>query len=245
MRIAIISDIHGNLEALEAVLRDVDRQSCDRTYCLGDVVGYGPEPNAACVRLRALGIGTIQGNHDEAAALDIPLQEARLSPLAYKSLLWTRGELSPENREWLRQLPHRLELPELNAALYHADPQNPEAWGYITSRYQAWDILEKQTATLYFIGHTHQPFVWAASGGFVFERRPEVINIERGSRYLINVGSVGQPRNRDPRSSYVIADREEQTVTFRKVDYPILMTQRRIREQNLPDRLAERLALGV
>src|SRR3954462_9082119 len=105
MKIAIISDIHGNLEALEAVLSDIAAQGCGKTYCLGDVVGYGPSPNEACARVRELEIETVQGNHDQAAALDIPLQEARLSQLAYKSLMWMRRMLSPEHRQWLRRLP--------------------------------------------------------------------------------------------------------------------------------------------
>src|SRR5438105_956611 len=119
MKIAIISDIHGNLEALEAALADIARERCASTFCLGDVVGYGPAPNETCNRVRELGIKTVQGNHDEAAALDIPLQEALLSPLAYKSLLWTRKVLSPEHRQWLRELPHCIEVPELDACLFH------------------------------------------------------------------------------------------------------------------------------
>jgi diadenosine tetraphosphatase ApaH/serine/threonine PP2A family protein phosphatase len=245
MKIAIISDIHGNLEALEAVLRDIAREGCAKTYCLGDVVGYGPSPNEACARVRELGIETVQDNHDEAAALDFPLQEALMNPVAYKSLLWTRKVLLPEHRRWLRELPHCIDVPELNASLSHASPQNPEAWEYITSRYQAWDVLESQTQTVCFIGHTHRPFVSVLRAGVLVEERPEVIAIDPICRYLINVGSVGQPRNLDPRCSYVIFDGDAQTVTFRQVDYPILITQLQIREQNLPDRLAERLAVGV
>jgi diadenosine tetraphosphatase ApaH/serine/threonine PP2A family protein phosphatase len=245
MKIAIISDIHANVEALDAVLRDIAGEGCPKTFCLGDVVGYGPAPNEACSRLRDLGIETVQGNHDQAAALDIPLQEAALSPLAYKSLLWTRRVLSPDHRQWLRQLPHCICVPEFDACLYHATPRNPEAWEYITQRHQAWDVLENQSQRVCFIGHTHRPFVWALEDGFVFEKADEAITLRPGSRYLVNVGSVGQPRNRDPRCSYVILNNETQAVTFRKVSYPVSVTQQRIREQNLPDRLAERLAVGA
>jgi predicted phosphodiesterase len=245
MKIAIISDIHGNVEALEAVLQDIAAKGCAKTYCLGDVVGYGPAPNEACARLRELGIETIQGNHDQAAASDLPLSEILLSPLAYKSLLWTRKALSASHRQWLKQLPHEIQLQGFNACLYHASPNQPQTWEYILSRYQAWEILTRQKQTLCFIGHTHQPLVCVLQAGSVVEEKPEVVAINAAFRYLINVGSVGQPRNRDPRGSYVVVDPGSQTVTFRKIDYPVSITQRRIREQNLPERLAERLAVGA
>jgi predicted phosphodiesterase len=244
MKVGIISDIHGNLEALEAVLRDMDQEGCATAYCLGDVVGYGPEPNEVCARLRDLGIATIQGNHDEAVGSDTPLHEARLNLLAYKSLLWTRKVLLPEHRQWLRQLPHRLHVPELDAGLYHASPLHPEQWEYITSRFQAEDVLLKQTERTCFIGHTHQPFVCVLTDGMVQEEKTETITMTAAGRYLINVGSVGQPRNHDPRCSYVLADTKTHTVTFRKIAYPVSLTQKRIREQNLPVQLADRLALG-
>jgi len=244
IKIAIISDIHGNVEALESVLQDIAGAGCAKTYCLGDVVGYGPTPNEACARVRELGIETIQGNHDEAVGLDIPLQEALLSPLAYKSLLWTRKVLAPDHRRWLNQLPRSIRIPELNACLFHASPKRPERWEYITSRYQAWDVLEDQNETLCFIGHTHQPYVWVLTAGGVEEEKPGTIAINPDNRYLINVGSVGQPRDHDPRCSYVIVDGYSGKVLFRRVDYPVSVTQQRIREQQLTDRLAERLALG-
>jgi diadenosine tetraphosphatase ApaH/serine/threonine PP2A family protein phosphatase len=245
MKLAIISDIHGNLEALEAVLKDISFAGCAKTYCLGDVVGYGPAPNEVCARLQELNIETIQGNHDEAAALDIPLPEALLNPLAFKSLLWTRAVLSPEHRRWLRELPHRIDIPEFKACLCHASPQNPLDWEYVRSRFQAWQILEQQEQLVCFIGHTHRPFVWSLlADGIVTEQRADAISLDPACRYLINVGSVGQPRDGDPRCSYAIVDRAAQTVEFRKVEYPVSITQRRIRELNLPDRLAERLTLG-
>jgi diadenosine tetraphosphatase ApaH/serine/threonine PP2A family protein phosphatase len=243
MKTAILSDIHANVEALEAVLRDIAIIGCQKIYCLGDVVGYGPAPNEACARVRQLGIETVQGNHDQAAALDIPLQEALLSPLAYRSLQWTRKVLSDDNRRWLRQLPQCIPLPDMEAGLFHASPDRPEAWEYITSRYQAWDVLEGQSHKICFIGHTHRPSVWVLEDDLVSERPPEAISIRARSRYLVNVGSVGQPRDRDPRCSYVLFD--GQTVQFRRVDYEVSVTQRQIREQKLPDRLADRLAMGV
>jgi diadenosine tetraphosphatase ApaH/serine/threonine PP2A family protein phosphatase len=246
MKIAIISDIHGNLEALEAVLRDIAAEGCARTYCLGDVVGYGPAPNEVCARLRELNIETIQGNHDEAAALDIPLSEALLNPLAYKSLLWTRRVLSRDHRRWLRERPRQIDIPEFKARLCHANPQNPLEWEYVRSRFQAWQILEAQEQLVCFIGHTHRPFVWELlMAGVVTEQRPEIITLDPASRYLMNVGSVGQPRDGDPRCSYAIVDQAAQTVEFRKVPYPVSITQQRMREQSLPDKLAERLTLGM
>ena len=138
----------------------------------------------------------------------------------------------------------------LHSAMVRLLPRPMEQLGAVSevslsSRYQAWDVLERQTQAVCFIGHTHRPSVSVLKAGLLVEERPEVIAIEQSHRYLINVGSVGQPRNHDPRCSYVIHDGDAQTVTFRKVDYPVSITQRRIREQNLPDRLAERLAVGV
>lgn len=245
MKIAIISDIHANIEALQAVLQDIAQQGCAKTYCLGDVVGYGPAPNEACALVRRLGIETIQGNHDQIASSNIPLSEIGLSPLAHASLLWTRTMLSANHRQWLQQLPDSIQVPDFNSWLYHASPLRPKAWEYITSGYQASDILQGQNQTLCFIGHTHQPLVFIQQAGRVVEERPELVPINPTLRYLINVGSVGQPRNHDPRGSYVILNGDTQTVTFRKIDYPISTTQRRIREQHLPDRLADRLAMGV
>src|SRR5436309_32507 len=124
MKIAIVSDIHANIEALQAVLQDIGQQHCAQTYCLGDVVGYGPMPNEACALVRQLKIETIQGNHDQIASSNTPL--SGLSALAYESLLWTRTMLSANHRKWLQQLPNSIQVPDFNACLYHASPLRPK-----------------------------------------------------------------------------------------------------------------------
>ena len=247
MKAAIISDIHGNVEALRAVLRDTAKEGCEKVYCLGDVVGYGPSPNECCALVRAMGIETILGNHDEMVATDAPLPELLLNPLAYKSLLWTRETLTAEHRRWLQNLPRSIELPALRACLYHASPYRPEDWDYVVTSSQALDALRVQNQPLCFIGHTHKPFVagFNPRDGSLRNQAPGVVRIEPNLLYLINVGSVGQPRNHDPRGSYVLLDDTAREIRFQKVVYAVETTQRRIRDERLPDKLAERLAWGI
>ncbi len=234
---AIISDIHANATALHAVLADASTQGVQNFVCLGDVVGYGPDPSE-CVRLiQELDCITIKGNHDEYVADGYDLTS--FNEEATEALLWTRTNLSTAQKSWLASLPYTRRLGR--NSLVHASLDEPEKWNYITNRLDASLLLKKQRTLITFCGHTHKPMI--------FEHTPEttqkldelIVNITPTSKYLINVGSVGQPRDGDMRASYVIFNRIAKTVEFRRVDYELSITVDRIRNSSLPNSLAKRL----
>lgn len=241
MRIAVLSDIHGNLEALEAVLAEVDRVGVDLLYSLGDIVGYGPSP-AACVEIvRRRAAVSLTGNHDAAVAGLTALDE--FNEFARSAVDWTSSRLSAGQIEYLAALPytHR----EQGLLLVHASPIEPERWHYI---HGLTDINEHFAAfpeRLCLVGHSHRPGVYAIDADLGVTRRGERESLRPGLRYLVNVGSVGQPRDRDPRASYVIYDPASAYVEVRRVVYPFEKTQERMRVAGLPSFLIDRLGAGV
>jgi predicted phosphodiesterase len=242
MRIAVLSDIHSNLHALEAVLADVDRQSPDEIWCLGDVVGYGPRPNE-CVRLiRERAALCLCGNHDLATVGGIDIVD--FSGDAGIAARWTQGVLGEDEADWLRSLRPLGERPGVE--LFHGSPRDP-VWDYVLTEQVALISILETTAPLILVGHSHVPLAlgWdgdALTGGLA----PEGTDVElAGKRWLVNPGSVGQPRDGDPRAAWALVDIEAGRATFRRVPYPIERTQTEIREQNLPEPLALRLAHGV
>jgi diadenosine tetraphosphatase ApaH/serine/threonine PP2A family protein phosphatase len=242
MRIAVLSDIHSNLHALEAVLADIDRQSPDEIWCLGDVVGYGPRPNE-CVRLvRERAALCLCGNHDLAAIGGLDIVD--FSGDAGVAARWTEGVLGQDEADWLRSL---LPLGERQGVeLFHGSPRDP-VWDYVLTEQVALISILETTAPLILVGHSHVPLAlgWdgdALTGGLA----PEGTAVElAGKRWLVNPGSVGQPRDGDPRAAWALVDNEGGRVTFRRVPYAIERTQTEIREQKLPEPLALRLAHGV
>jgi predicted phosphodiesterase len=246
MRIGVFSDVHANLEALEAVLKDSRAQGCTLLFCCGDVVGYGGCPNECCRILRERNIETVKGNHDEAVAIDFPLPPVYFNPAAAASILWTREYTTVSNREWLDQLPMMLVKEDLGLTICHASPINPQNWEYLTLPAKAASVLAVQKTPICFIGHSHQPRVfWTEQQESAVRVLPPCpVHLEPGERYLINVGSVGQPRDEDCRASYFIYDREDELVFPRRVPYAVEGAQKRIRDAGLPDRLADRLAVG-
>ena len=229
---AIISDIHGNLEALRAVLAEGERLGVDEWFCLGDVVGYGANPNECldCVRERCEVV--LKGNHDEAAVQDDPATS--FNPWAAEAVLWTRQTLTDESRRylWTRPLIHENDL----ATFVHATPIAPRLWHYVLNDVDAQANATGFSTPLCFVGHSHH------AGAYT-------IREENGApfRYLVNVGSVGQPRDGDRRACMVVArDREGgHDVEFVRVEYDIATAQRKIIKAGLPEVLAERLALGL
>ena len=245
MRYLILSDIHANLEALEAVL-DHASGAWDRAIVLGDLAGYGAEPNAVIDRVRALDpLAVIRGNHDKASCgLDDGSQFNQVARLA---AAWTAKELTPANREYLRQLP--MGPIEINAIMEicHGAPFDEDH--YIFDGGDARQALEATTRPLCLFGHTHLPVMFRLLSDAFDGAAPDPdvetrLLIENGGRYLVNPGSVGQPRDGDPRAAYGLVDSEKREVRLRRVNYPVEKAQRKILAAGLPATLANRLALG-
>ncbi|MBZ0266549.1 metallophosphatase family protein [bacterium] len=238
--IAVISDIHGNLEALEAVLEDAGRESVDRIVCLGDVVGYGANPNECLDRVRTEAAAVVLGNHD-AAAVNLELAEG-FNEVARTAIRWTFETLREDNREALRTLP--MFYVEGGARYVHASPDEPEAWHYVQTEEEAWISLEACPEPICFIGHSHVPFRVLVRGGRMQALDTSVLELKPDDRVLVNVGSVGQPRDGDWRASYAIFDEKAGRIVARRVEYDIERATTKIREAGLPEVLAARLAVG-
>ncbi len=241
MKLAIISDIHANYEALDAVLKDIETQRVEQILCLGDIVGYGPDPSKCVTAIQALGCPVIRGNHDHDAANDRALDN--LNDTARLSLEWTRKQLSQAQRQWLGNLPFSRRVGRF--AISHASLDEPEAWHYIRDLADAERALNRQNVPLCFIGHTHQPGFFEQKGGVTHQIRKAGHQLDDDTKVLVNVGSVGQPRDGDMRASYVIFDRVQRTVEFQRVEYEVAKTQERIRGQGLPEELAIRLTYAA
>jgi diadenosine tetraphosphatase ApaH/serine/threonine PP2A family protein phosphatase len=242
MRVAIVSDIHGNRQAFEAVLDAVAASECEEMWCLGDLVGYGAEPDACVELARRHAAICLAGNHDLGVVGSLPLEEfSRGAALAAR---WTQEEIGEETRAFLASLePKYLEE---RVGLFHASPRDP-IWEYVLSPLQAEMCLDVQEHRVCFVGHSHvalsfsRPTGEPASG----ETRgaDEELDVEPGE-WLINPGSVGQPRDGDPRAAWLELDTDAWTAVYRRTDYDIAGAAGAIRAARLPDSLAERLSFG-
>lgn len=240
MKLAILSDIHGNLEALDAVLSDVDATGVGAIACLGDFVGYGASPNDCLDRLRPRLEAAVLGNHDAAA-----LGRLRLGGFhtdAATTARWTVDQLTPEHREWLESLPYTLNW--RGHRLVHATPSEPEEWHYVLSVADAEVEMSAYPERVGFIGHSHVPGAFDSDGTRVSYARGRTVRLHAGHRYLINVGSVGQPRDGDARAAWLWFDEERDALVHRRVEYDIERAASRIRDAGLPRFLAERLRWG-
>lgn len=242
MRTAILSDIHGNLEALEAVLADVDRVGADQICSLGDIVGYGPAP-AECIEIvRRRAAVSLVGNHDAAVAGLTPIEE--FNEFARWAVEWTAAHLDAAHIEYLAALPYIHRAP--GVLFVHASPNEPERWHYIHGAADLGEHFSAFTGRLCFVGHSHRPGIYAVpSGGAKGSRRGTSETLQKSLRYLVNVGSVGQPRDRDPRASYVMYSHASEQVEIRRVAYPVAKTQEQMRAVRLPAFLIDRLGAGV
>ena len=241
MRWAIISDIHANLQALEAVLRKADSVGWDRMICLGDIVGYGAEPDECVELVSARCEATVMGNHD--AAVLGTADTSHFSIPAREAVEWTAGRLSADNRRYLRDLPYSMEFDSFE--IVHSTPEDPPAWHYLLSEFDAAALYDSFGADLLFYGHTHRACVFQRSGGGEVNRlEPQGFAPAAGNRYIINAGSVGQPRDGDPRASFVLLDTQGRWVEFYREQYDIELAQRRIVDAGLPRILATRLSHG-
>jgi diadenosine tetraphosphatase ApaH/serine/threonine PP2A family protein phosphatase len=240
MKYAILSDIHANLEAYQAVLADAKQQGCTHYVCLGDIVGYGPNPRECIQITRELNCPTIMGNHDEYCASSLDL--AGFNPMAAEAIRWTRDELDEQDKEWLRNLKY-VRIVE-SFTIVHATLDLPEKWAYVFDRLAAAASFNYQHTAVCFNGHTHVPIAFVRSDKGIQGGLYTKIKIEIGRKYLINVGSIGQPRDRNPRAAYAIFDLPNNFIELRRVDYDISTTQKKIRAAGLPASLADRLELG-
>lgn len=242
MRVLLITDIHANRVALEAVVQDAG--AVDAVWCLGDVVGYGPRPNECCVWVEAHAAITVVGNHDWAALGKLDLDD--FNEGARQSTLWTVEQLTPYAYQWLDALPNR--YIEGETTLVHGSPRHP-VWEYLLRPAQAAANFEYFDTSVCFVGHTHAPAIFQealARRGEPSYVPPygEPIALTNG-RYLVNPGSVGQPRDGDPRAAYAIYDPDTCVIEFRRLAYDVELTQRQMREAGLPESLVVRLARGL
>ena len=239
MKYAILADIHGNLEALQAVLEDCKAQGATHYACLGDVVGYNANPKECLDIIRGMGMPVVKGNHDEYCSTDTALDG--FNAHAAEAVEWTRQQLSDEDRLWLKELKY-LRL-VANFTIVHATLDVPQRWGYVFDKLAAAASFTYQNTSVCFFGHTHVPVAFirdtVVRGGTYSK-----FKVEPGRKYFVNVGSIGQSRDGVAKATYVIYDMNEGTIELRRLDYDMATTQRKIIEAGLPPRLAERLALG-
>jgi len=250
VRILVLSDIHANLEALEACLDAAP--ACDRVFNLGDVVGYGANPNEVIERSRKLGNIFVRGNHDKACAGLISLEG--FNPIASLAVLWTQQQLAPETLEFLRALPAGPISPVEGLQCVHGSARDEDE--YVMVAREAYALLAQSAAPLTFFGHTH------IQCGFCVQKQTQLgqvivpnyqtaqntqkfqIYLREDTNYMINPGSIGQPRDNDPRAAFMLYDSGDSSITFYRVPYNIPVAQKKIRAAGLPDRLADRLAEG-
>ena len=241
MKYAIISDIHGNLEALESVLDDIERRKVDSILCLGDIIGYGPNPNECVELIKSKAKIILAGNHDYAPLGKIDI--SYFNPWARSAIEWTRGELSEESVEFLLSLPLKAEIDGFT--IVHATPYHPQEWNYIITIGDAIKNFPEFKNQICFIGHSHVPMIISLSENDdcrVVKDNP--LSAKENIRYIINVGSVGQPRDLNPHASFGLFDDEEMLYELCRVEYDLQKTQHKIRESELPEFLAERLEVG-
>ncbi len=244
MSILVISDVHANMPALDAVLGDAERRApIDAVWATGDLVGYGAEPEAVLGRLCEQRLVTVAGNHDLAACGSIGVEDFNSSAAA--AALWTREQVSADRREWLAGLP-RIRV-EDGCTLAHGSIRDP-VWEYLLSAEQALTQFELQTTPVSIVGHSHLSFVFEERSGAT----PRVLRMEDGDeiaatgpRLIVNAGSVGHPRDGDPRAAYVLYDDRERCFSWHRVEYDVEAAQQRIIAAGLPPWLAERLAIGT
>jgi diadenosine tetraphosphatase ApaH/serine/threonine PP2A family protein phosphatase len=242
MKISLISDVHGNLEALEMVLRDIEKQGAEKIHFLGDAVGYGCNPNE-CVKLISNHCDIkLLGNHDY-AALGLEAVE-NFNKLAQASIQWTQDILNQKSIEILSDF--EMDTDFLDYHLVHASPGMPESWHYILNQNQALEEFEKFTQSACFIGHSHLPAIFIKNGdGDVSKHTKVSFEKYADKKYIINVGSIGQPRDGDPRACYLILDTDSNVMQYKRVEYDITRTQTKMKKAKLPDFLIERLSVGL
>ena len=242
MKIAVVSDIHGNLEALEKVLKDAESWGAEGVWCLGDIVGYGPNPSECIRTIRGVASAIVMGNHDAAIAGEISLDD--FNPDAREAALWTKEQLSTEDLQFLKSLPRK--MVEGDFTLVHGSPRHP-IWEYVLNHSVACASFQHFETRYCLVGHSHIPLVFQLQdddtcvGGALSPGNP--LPLEE-YRWVLNPGSVGQPRDWDPKASYARLDTGSRTWEIVRLNYPIEKTQSKMREFGLPEKLIARLNFG-
>lgn len=240
MRVAIFGDIHSNLEGLQAVLADAKAHECTHYVCLGDIVGYNANPKECLDIVRDLDCPTVKGNHDELACLST--HPSNVSGLANEGIAYTRNHLEPADVQWLDSLKFVRQVRDFTVV--HATLDTPNRWGYVLNQLDAGASFSYQHTQVCFFGHTHVPRAYIRDHHVQTLEHWENIAVEQGKKYFINAGSVGQPRDGDWRSAYVIYHVKENRVELRRLEYDLATTQKKIIDAGLPHRLASRLEDG-
>jgi len=239
MKFAIIADIHANLDAFQVVLEDCKNQQVTHYACLGDVVGYNANPKECLDIVRTMNMPCVKGNHDEYCSSEEHLEG--FNPAAAEAVNWTRKQLTVEDRQWLRELKYSRMV--TNFTIVHATLDGPQRWGYVFDKLAAAASFTYQNTSVCFFGHTHVPVAFMKDSvvrGGTYSK----FKVEPGKKYFVNVGAVGQPRDNNPKSAYVVYDMDESTIELRRLDYDIAAAQKKSLAAGLPARLAERLAYG-
>jgi predicted phosphodiesterase len=240
MRVAVISDVHANSRALDAVLEEIDAERVDAVWCLGDTVGYGPRPNECCDVVRSRADYCLVGNHDLVVLGRLSVSD--FNDEAAAAATWTTDVLTPESRTFLEGLEPSGEVDGVD--LYHASARDP-VWEYVLTEEAASATLELSPAPLVLVGHSHVALALSQNGdGVAGGMAPAGSRVELTGRWLLNPGSVGQPRDGDPRAAWLLLDLDRMFAEFRRVPYSIEQTQTEMRERGLPGALAARLARG-
>jgi diadenosine tetraphosphatase ApaH/serine/threonine PP2A family protein phosphatase len=243
MRIAIISDVHSNIEALTEVVKVIERTRADRIVCLGDVIGYGASPNPCCEIVKKLAEVTLLGNHD--AAVSGRMDYSFYYDAARHALDWTASSVSDENMAWLKSLPYTYRIGDIGFS--HGSPVDPQAYEYIFALEQARELMPyvDELPEVTFIGHSHLCKAFAIGNGEVNDVVAQKFGIRRGYKYMISVGSVGQPRDYDNRACFVVHDTDARTVEYHRVEYDIEASAQKIFDADLALNFGKRLFLGV
>ncbi len=242
MKYGILGDIHANLSALTTALASLDRHGCERIVSVGDVVGYGAAPKECIALLRARGVSVVLGNHD--AACTGRLDDRYFNPFARAAVLWTRERLSRDELAWLAELPYTLDLEHCQVA--HGTLHEPEEFHYALDLHDALPSLEIMSRAVCFVGHSHIPLsVLRTASGQTGYTTDDSVDLSQAERTLVNVGSVGQPRDEDPRTAFATYDSAARALRIHRAAYDIETEVQRILDAGLPRVLAERLRLGV
>lgn len=241
MRYIIFSDLHSNLEALNQFQKEIEAVDYDKLVCLGDIVGYGADPNPCVEWVKENADISIAGNHDRAVIDKTSIDN--FNSYAYESCLWTREKLTEENKSFLASL--LMDREDEGVYWVHASPFEPESWHYITSKAGSERHFRHFEAQTCFVGHSHKPIILEQTvDGEVNDYISDIWDIEMGKRYIFNVGSLGQPRDGNPDPSYMVYDSEGKKVELRRFAYDVSSAQEKNRTNDLPPYLAERLGQG-
>ena len=244
MKLAFLSDIHSNYDALQVVLAHIKQQKAEKIFCCGDIVGYNAQPNECCDAMQALGAVCVKGNHED-LLLGSRGQEGLSGP-AGDAISWQKKIVSKDNKFFLRALPAEVLIDGFSSRMTHASPYEPTNYHYVLSEGATVEAFNSFKEQVCIIGHTHEPIAYRQN--IKYKTHEEIygdeVQIEEGFKYIINVGSVGQPRDNYPKSCVYIYDIQEKVFRRKRLAYDIPSAQKKIREAGLPDYLAERLESG-